>query len=241
MLNTKNMNGKVLMFHYVRPDNNNIFKFLNYFSLEKFCNFLDKEIVRLKLISPEEYLDSIIHDKSIPENALLLSFDDGLYDHYKWVFPELLKRGIGAFFFINTLPILQRELLQVHKIHALSGLLGYSELKKQFMNKISLTAELVSHVFENPKAIGAYPYDKPDIAGFKYGLNYSLPKDDLTKNLNELITENFNHNELFKSFYINEKQIKKMHNNGMTIGYHGHSHNPFSCLTHLELKLELDI
>ena len=45
MLNTKNMNGKVLMFHYVRPENNNSFKFLNYFSLEKFCNFLDKEIL----------------------------------------------------------------------------------------------------------------------------------------------------------------------------------------------------
>lgn len=96
------MHGKVIMFHYVRPIKINNLKFLNYFSLEKFSDFLDKEIVRLKLISPEAYLDSIINEKAIPENAFLLSFDDGLYNHYEWVYPELHKRGIGALFFINT-------------------------------------------------------------------------------------------------------------------------------------------
>lgn len=235
------MHGKVIMFHYVRPEKSNKLKFLNYFSLEKFCVFLDKEIVRLKLITPEAYLDSIINEKAIPENALLLSFDDGLYDHYKWVYPELHKRGIGAFFFINTEPLLQRDLLQVHKIHALSGLLGYRELRTQFMNKIGLAAEFDINVFENAKAIDAYPYDEPDIAGFKYGLNYILPKDVLMKVLNDLLNENFNFNELFNEFYLNESQIKEMYNNGMTIGYHGHSHKPFSGLTNAELQSELDI
>jgi hypothetical protein len=82
------------MFHYVRPEGCNSLTFLNYFSLEKFCDFLDEFVGRLKLISPQDFLDSIINEKVIPENALLLSFDDGLYDHYRWVYPELLKRGI---------------------------------------------------------------------------------------------------------------------------------------------------
>jgi peptidoglycan/xylan/chitin deacetylase (PgdA/CDA1 family) len=235
------MNAKVIMFHYVRPENSNNLKFLNYFSLDKFCDFLDKLIVRLKLISPEAYLDSIINKEAIPENALLLSFDDGLYDHYKWVYPELFKRGLGAFFFINTGPILQRDLLQVHKIHALSGLLGYRELKAQFINKICLASEFDINVFENPNAINAYPYDESDIAGFKYGLNYKLPKDILKNVLNDLLNENFNFNELFNDFYLNESQIKEMYDKGMTIGYHGHSHKPFSGLTNAELQSELNI
>jgi peptidoglycan/xylan/chitin deacetylase (PgdA/CDA1 family) len=235
------MHGKVIMFHYIRPEKRNNLKFLNYFSLEKFCIFLDREIMRLKLITPEVYLDSIINNRAIPENALLLSFDDGLYDHYKWVFPELRKRGIGGFFFINTLPLMEMDLLQVHKIHALSGLLGYRELRAQFMSKINLAVKFDTSVFENEKAINAYPYDESDIAGFKYALNYLIPKNDLKNILNQLIIENFNFNELFNEFYINVSQIKEMYNNGMTIGYHGHSHKPFSGLTIEELKTELEI
>ena len=87
------MHGKVIMFHYVRLEKTNNLNFLNYFSLEKFSDFLDKEIVRLKLISQEAYLDSIINEKGIPENAFLLSFDDGLYDHYDLVYPGSYIKG----------------------------------------------------------------------------------------------------------------------------------------------------
>ena len=109
------------------------------------------------------------------------------------------------------------------------------------MNKIGLVSEFDSSVFENAIAIDAYPYDERDIAGFKYCLNYILPQDVLMKVLNDLLNEFFNFNELLNEFYLNESKIKEMYNNGMTIGYHGHSHKPFSNLTNAELQSELDI
>ena len=235
------MSVKVIMFHYVRPTKRNKFKHLNYFPLEQFRKFLDKELLRLKVISPEAYLEAVINEKAIPENALLLSFDDGLYDHYKWVYPELIKRKIGAFFFINTMPLLNKDMLLVHKIHALSGLMGYRELSYQFVNKIRSADKFDNNFFENVKAKVAYPYDEFEIAGFKYALNYLLPNELVLSTINELLSENFNFDELYNEFYLKDSQIIEMYNEGMTFGYHGHSHKPFSRLTDEELRTELDI
>jgi peptidoglycan/xylan/chitin deacetylase (PgdA/CDA1 family) len=233
-------NYKVLMFHYVRPLNGNNLVYLNFFSQELFCDFLDKELDRLKLISPEGFLGALKNNSAIPDNALLLSFDDGLKDHYTWVFPELVKRGLGAFFFINTDPILNKKMLLVHKIHLLSGLLGYPELRDRFVKAIKDDLLFDHSVFADPLALKAYPYDKPETAYFKYALNYLLPKEALHLILDILLAENFNTDTLFNEFYLNEREISDMFNMGMTFGYHGHTHTPFSGLQNDQLREELE-
>ena len=55
--------------------------------------------------------------KDIPTNSVLLTFDDGLKDHFQFVFPELKKHGISGVFFPPSLPIEENIVLDVHKIH----------------------------------------------------------------------------------------------------------------------------
>ena len=51
-----------------------------------------------------------------PKNAILLTFDDGLIDHYISVFPLLDKHGIQGCFYPSNMPIEESKVLDVHKI-----------------------------------------------------------------------------------------------------------------------------
>ncbi|HIE82956.1 MAG TPA: polysaccharide deacetylase, partial [Dehalococcoidia bacterium] len=52
----------------------------------------------------------------LPSNACWLTFDDGFSDHYRTVFPILAKREISGTFFAPAGPLLERCVLDVHKI-----------------------------------------------------------------------------------------------------------------------------
>lgn len=227
------------MFHYVRPAATNILPHSHFFSLENFCRFLDKNLEKLSRIKPAGFIEAAGDNKKIPDDAFLLSFDDGLYEHYKWVFPELAKRGLSGFFFVNTLPV-QDQILLVHKVHLLSGLMGYDELKNIFMDHVQADASFPKHVFADPKAAEAYPYDSVTVAGFKYALNYLLPKQQLHGVMDKLIDGYPELKEIAAKFYIGAQEITEMHAGGMEFGYHGHTHAPFSSLDNTALNAELD-
>jgi peptidoglycan/xylan/chitin deacetylase (PgdA/CDA1 family) len=230
--------SKVWMFHYVKPDNHD-FPYLNYFSLDDFREFLDTNLKFLKLVSPQEYIDLVSQGKNIPENAQLMSFDDGLQDHYQWVFPELKKRGLSGFFFLNTLPFQNGKLLPIHKIHLLSGIKGYKWLSEFFL-EYSVNIQNISEYLQNtPQALLAYPYDTPDTAYFKYSLNYIFPRSLRDQILEWIFTEHFGGSSLSENFYLNYSNLREMVAEGMVFGYHGHSHTPFSKLDDLTLGMEI--
>ena len=54
---------------------------------------------------------------NLPNNSLILSFDDGYYDHYQYVFPVLKKFKLKGIFFPVGKPCLERSILDVNKIH----------------------------------------------------------------------------------------------------------------------------
>ncbi|WP_160045216.1 MULTISPECIES: polysaccharide deacetylase family protein [Paenibacillus] len=53
-----------------------------------------------RIISMDEYLDFMLDDKPVPENAVLLTFDDGYASFYDLAFPVLRKYGVTATDFI---------------------------------------------------------------------------------------------------------------------------------------------
>ncbi|MCW1849464.1 hypothetical protein OLQ86_06455 [Campylobacter jejuni] len=58
------------------------------------------------------------------KGKILLSFDDGLKDHYDFVFPKLLEHKIFGLFFIPTQILSRKKALDVHRIHYLLGKWG---------------------------------------------------------------------------------------------------------------------
>ena len=53
-------------------------------------------------VSLSEWIDSIIYGDPLPENAVLITFDDGYQDNYESVFPMILARKIPICIFVVT-------------------------------------------------------------------------------------------------------------------------------------------
>lgn len=224
------MNSKVWMFHYVRPSIGNLPNLVS-FSLEKFEIFLDKNIETLQRYQAKHLLDLLINQKQLPDDSILLTFDDGLIDHYEWVYPALKKRGITGIFFVSTLPFVEKEILSIHKTHLLYGRFGYEWLK----NEVTLFADFqlnFKKYFKNdPVALKAYPLDNSEIAYFKYSLNYLLPEDYKQYIIDRIFLECDEIVQFHEKMYLTKIQVKEMNDAGMLFGYHGHSHLAFSKLS----------
>lgn len=59
----------------------------------------------IKKLNMKTYKLSEYYDKKIEKNSILLTFDDGYYDNYKYVFPLLKKYNMKATIFLNSLYI----------------------------------------------------------------------------------------------------------------------------------------
>ena len=58
----------------------------------------------MKTITISEY-----YNNNIDKNSMLLTFDDGYYDNFKYVFPLLKKYNMKATIFLNTLYIMDKR------------------------------------------------------------------------------------------------------------------------------------
>lgn len=217
------------MFHYIRSDITNNLKYLNFFSENNFINFLDS--IPLKNFINIKQRELLLNKSSYLNNKILLTFDDGLKEHYNFVFKELLKRNILGVFFVPTKPLTEKSftLLTVHKSHILYGYLGWDEYIKQFLKLISISLNELDSMIKNKPYKNAYPYDLPLIAKFKYMINFQLDKDSLEK-LNDNLISKFIPNKLLKDFYCTEENLQEINRSGMIIGAHGHDHTALSKL-----------
>jgi peptidoglycan/xylan/chitin deacetylase (PgdA/CDA1 family) len=219
----------VWMFHYVLPADDHSTPIPNRVTLEEFRLFLDHLQENTRVLSPDEF-NSYLESPRFPDACSLLTFDDGLSGHCSHVVPELARRGLKALFFVATQPLITQRMLIVHQIHCLAGAIGYETLRSQYSDALkALRVSLTPQTFCHPAAGAAYQYDSLEVAEFKYALNYLIPADVNTEVINELFYKTFGTTTI-PDFYMTERQLRLMHDDGMTIGCHGNSHVPFSQL-----------
>jgi peptidoglycan/xylan/chitin deacetylase (PgdA/CDA1 family) len=229
------------MFHYVLSATDAKFPNLRGISERDFSDFLDWIVARGgEVVHPERFLEAARGGKPLPANSHLLTFDDGLNDHYNRVFPELRRRGLSGLFFVTGGSLAGNRLLRVHKIHALYGLKGYPWLRGAFFAAAAGVIDNPEASFADPQAKTAYPYDDAETAGFKYAINYVIPSDKVDAVLDRIIGTTFDEAELARAFYLSGGELEEMANAGMRFGFHGQTHRPFSRLTPAELTAEMN-
>jgi peptidoglycan/xylan/chitin deacetylase (PgdA/CDA1 family) len=170
----------------------------------------------------------------------LLTFDDGLKDHYQHVLPILAARSIQGIFFLSTACIEHHRVLPVHKNHFLLAKLDFDEYRSAFLDHLAVFSTQTPDSADAARAQQAYPWDSPDVAAFKFFLNYRLSEELRVRVLDELFVYFLGDESAFsQELYLSWNEARTMQEQGMIIGGHSNNHTVLSNLTPTGLKADL--
>lgn len=217
---------KIIGYHYVNDNKSTVFKNLKSLSIKDFKDQIRYIKKNYKIISLEELLNL----KKIPNNAALLTFDDGYLDHYKNVFPILYKEKLSGIFFSPDVALNQQDILDVNKIQIFLHM--YKDKKKLFnevCNEVKCHQLDLNYFLKLMKKLGkTYDLRWHD----KYSnnvrnlLQYILPKKIRKEIINKIFNKNLqlNKKKIIQKMYLNKNHAKEMLKNGMFFGSHGSNH-----------------
>jgi peptidoglycan/xylan/chitin deacetylase (PgdA/CDA1 family) len=170
-----------------------------------------------------------------PKRSLcLLTFDDGLKDHYVEVTPVLAERGIQGIFFVITSCLQEHRVASAHMNHFLMAALDFDFYRGAFLKRLRSVAPAPASLTEvdEEAARRAYRWDTAEVRAFKYLFNFILDpviRDEIVK---ELFEEHIGaESEFSRALYFNWDEARQMQKAGMTLGGHSHRHLSLATLT----------
>ena len=107
----------IVMYHYVRNLKYSRFPELKGLDLELFKEQIKFLKNNFNIIRMEDVIAYYTENYVLPENAVLLTFDDGYSDNYLNVFPILQEEKLQGSFFIPAKTFIEHQVLDVNKVH----------------------------------------------------------------------------------------------------------------------------
>lgn len=208
--------------------------------ISDFTRRLDFMMKHYSLITPELFIKSIKYDAPLPENAMLLTFDDGYIDHYANAFPTLQEKGIKAFFFPSAMPVFEKKMLNTNKIQLILDIQD-KELLYYEAFKIIRTV-CTGSTLRKLEEIN-YIDDLAEKENIIWSLlEWELPRYAASKAIDMLFKRLVNTDEesLCEKYYMNLEQLMHMRQCGMHIGCHGYSHHCLGYVNDKTKSLEID-
>jgi peptidoglycan/xylan/chitin deacetylase (PgdA/CDA1 family) len=220
-------------FHYIREDFQTPFPAIFGVTPKGFEKQLDQLGAIGRFIHPNELLTNPGLVSDLDEIFFLITFDDGLKEQIELAWPVLHSKGIPALFFVNPFNQVENKFSAVHQMHLLRAYIPLQDLNNYFSNKIDLglsDADL-------KLAISHYNYDKPEVAAFKYQLNFMLdPKQADVIISGAFITFLGNYN--VAGYYMNEKDLRTIASQDL-LGTHSYHHHPIGKISLSEMQVEI--
>ena len=229
---------KAIMYHYVRPHSGGM-PYLRYLGLDDFVRQLDYFENEFGFVDRDAFIKSFHSGE--PLSGVILTFDDAFKDHYDYVLPVLLERGLFGIFYIPTDIYFSRQLLDVHRIHCLLGILGGATLLPTLRQLVTDKMISYDHVEEFRKLTYSRQDNDEATTIIKRLLNYFLSYKDRRVVLKSLM-EHYRLDEisLTKEFYVSPAEIRELQEVGMIIGNHTCSHPVLSKLGAVEQRGEIE-
>lgn len=230
----------VVMYHYVRDASRNPFPGLKSMDLDAFNRQVSELRSRYEMATLESALALLEGKYQARRPLCLLTFDDGVKDHYQDVTPVLAERGIQGLFFLVTGCIEEGAVAAVHKNHFLTASLGFDEWRRRFFDR-ARTSGLAMPTVDWAAASRTYPWDTSEVAAFKYAFNFQMPPAARDQLVDELFAEEFGDEVAFaRQLYVSWEEARQMQIDGMILGGHTHRHHPLASLTGPQMKSDLD-
>lgn len=234
------------MYHYTRDLIHSRYPEIKGMDFALFRKQLEFFSENFNVVRMEDVIAAISVGKKLPENALLLTFDDGYIDHYTYAFPLLEEFGFQGSFFIPGKTFTTHQLLDVNKIH-------YILASANIYNLMEDVLELMNHYrgrefdyASNDELINIYAvanrFDCKETIFVKRILQTVLPEKLRNKISSDLFKKYVGVSEerLAYELYMTEEQIRTMKRHGMFIGLHGYDHYWLGNLPEEKMREDID-
>ncbi len=216
----------VMMYHYVRDpgDDAEAGSGITGMSTQAFETQLDALSRRYTFITWPDVRMALQERKPLPGSACLLTFDDGIRDHYVNVFRILRDRNFSGLFFILD-RFDEDGLILAHKIHFLLAELGLAGLREVIWERLNPAQREKFKQAENRYQL-KYPGTSIDS---RINLLKAVLQRDLSTEVNPLLSDLFemhvgSESETARNYYLNPEQIREMRAGGMHFGGHSRNH-----------------
>lgn len=220
----------IVAYHYVRDLKHSRYpeiKGLDTALFKEQVQFLKREF---NPITMEEFLAALAGNYSLPDNAVLLTFDDGYIDHFTNAFTILKNEGLQGSFFIPGKSWVEHELLDVNKIHFIMASTDENALYQELLKQMDYYRGTEYAYPSNDELFAEYGkpsrYDSAQTRFIKRMLQTALPEELRKKISSELFARfvGVKEDKFARELYLNYEQIKCMKEAGMYIGIHGYDH-----------------
>jgi peptidoglycan/xylan/chitin deacetylase (PgdA/CDA1 family) len=234
---------RVVMYHYVRDLPHTAFPNLKGMMIEDFRQQVIELSSHYEMASLESSLDFLTGEYRPRRDLCLLTFDDGLKEHYKDVMPFLAERRIRGVFSVITSCLEEKRVAPVHMNHFLMAAMDFEDYADAFFRKVvAMCPDAFAPLNVDPAvAAQTYPWDTPEVARFKYLFNFGMETELRDRAVRELFTAHIApEREFAASLYMTWDEARQMQKAGMAIGGHTHQHKPLAKLSTRELLWDLE-
>lgn len=236
----------VVMYHYVRDRARTRYPGLKVRSVEEFEGQLDYIARHYRVCGMEDVRAAARGDRELPSNACLLTFDDGLRDHFTTVFPRLAERGFPGSFYPPAAAIETRRVLDTHKTQII---LAAAPEPARVARRILELLEEHRARWELPSGDALYRQyarasrlDGPEVIFIKRVLQRGLPEPVRSAITGRLFEECAGADEatVAEELYMDLPQLRAMVRAGMEVGGHGADHVWLDSLPRAEQAHEIE-
>lgn len=219
----------IVMYHYVRELEKTRFPEIKGRRTSEFKEQLEYLDKHYEFIRIEDLRRAIDGETTIPDNSVLLTFDDGYSDHYTDVFPLLDEMGIQGCFYAPVRAIQEGEVLDVNKIHFLLANTPLEPLLEDVIQRLKSARDeydIPSPDYYWDKVAKPGRYDPKEVIFIKRLFQRELPPEPRKRLLSELFEEHVTENEraFAHELYMTPEQLRTMRRHGMHIGCHSYDH-----------------
>ena len=232
----------VVMYHYVRDLPRTRFPRIKGMTLNEFRTQIAWLASHYEMTSLHRALEFLRGDYTPAGDLCVLTFDDGLKEHYTDVMPILAEYSIQGIFGVITSCIENHIIAPVHMNHFLMAELDFDTYRSVFIRRLEeMKPGALTFAYVDPQvAQQSYPLDTREVATFKFLFNFSLNpcvRDAIVKSI---FDEYFGDQESFAcELYMSWEEVREVQNAGMLVAGHTHWHRPLSTLTDAELDTDL--
>ena len=232
----------LVMYHYVRDVERTPHPGIAACSTGDFAGQVEHLLRHYEPVEPALLVESVRSGAPLPENGFVLTFDDGVRDHWDNVLPVLDRHGLKGIFAPIALPYQQGRIPFAQKNQFVRSRLGEDRLPDVYLeaaHELDPSVDVAALI--EGTGPGEYRRGSEKYLRFKYAVNRLIPFDFSQRVLDRLFAEYVSTDEaaFARELYLSVEEIGELARMGHAIAGHSLTHPSLPRLLEAEQEREI--